>query len=308
VTARTHVVLGAGGQDGSALVDLLVRHGQHVVACVRPGGSRRPDTSGVDWQVIDVTDTKALARLLAQHSPDVVHNLAALSSVAASWSDPETTDEVNHRAVRRLLDVVAEAPGTLFVQASSSEIFGPVRSGVADEHTPLDPRSPYAESKAAAHLAVASAREDGVLATSLVLFGHTGPRHAAGFVIPTLCRQAVDVAQGRRTHLELRDPGIRRDWGSARDFVRAFHLAAGGPADDYVIATGELHELGEIAGWALEAAGAQAEIRRAPGERPADFGGVRGDARRADRVLGWRPEIGLRDEVHDMVSALRRAD
>lgn len=310
MTPRTHVVLGAGGQDGSALVDLLARQGERVVACVRPGGSGRPGGSnraGVDWQPLDVTDTTAFARLLGEHSPDVVHNLAALSSVGASWSDPRATDEVNHRAVVRLLEVIARTPAVRFVHASSSEIFGPVSTAVADEDTALDPRSPYAESKAAAHRAVAAARDDGVPATNLVLFGHTGPGHAETFVIPTICRQAVEVALGRRTHLELRDPTIRRDWGSARDFVRAFDLAAVAPADDYVIATGELHDLGEIAGWALEAAGADAAVRRAPGERPADFGGVRGDASRARRVLGWRPEITLRAEVRHMVAACREA-
>ncbi|MGY2876270.1 GDPmannose 4,6-dehydratase [Marmoricola sp. URHA0025 HA25] len=303
MTPRTHLVLGAGGQDGSLLVDLLVRSGERVVACVRPESARPPHGSVVE--PLDVADTDGFARLVAEHSAEVVHNLAALSSVGASWSDPDRTDEVNHRSVVRMLEVVAGAPGLRFVQASSAEIFGPVATGVADEDTPLDPRSPYAESKAAAHRAVGSARDQGVLATNLVLFGHTGPRHGDGFVIPTICRQAVEVALGRRTHVELRDPTIRRDWGAARDFVRAFVLAADARADDYVIATGELHELGEVTRWALEAAGVDADVRRAPGERPADFGGVRGDAGRAARDLGWTPEVTLRDEVRTMVAACR---
>lgn len=308
MTPRTHLVLGADGQDGWLLTELLVRHGEHVVACVR---SRLPEgrrfTPGADWRVLDITDTSAFEFLLRDLAPDVVHNLAAISSVGDSWTDPVSTDEVNHRAVVRMLEVVAQTPGRRFVHASSAEIFGPVAAGLADEQTPMDPRSPYAESKAAAHRAVAAARTRGVPATNLVLFGHTGPEHAPGFVIPTISRQAVEVALGRRSYLELRDPTIRRDWGSARDFVRAFRLAADSPAGDYLIATGELHELGEIARWALEAAGVDAEIRRAPGERPADFGGVRGDPRLAARELGWRPETSLRDEVRAMVAAYRSA-
>jgi len=304
VTSRIHLVLGAGGQDGFLLTQLLAHHGERVVACARgdAGSSRVP---GVDWRPLDVTDTGAFADLVREHRPAVVHNLAALSSVGASWSDPERTDEVNHRAVVGMLEVVAATPGLRLVQASSAEIFGPVGTGIADEQTPLDPRSPYAESKAAAHRAVAAARSAGVPVTSLVLFGHTSPEHGPGFVIPTICRQAVEVALGRRAHLELRDPTISRDWGSARDFVRAFRLAADAPPDDYVIATGELHELGEVARWALEAAGVEAEVRRAPGDRPADYGSVRGDASRAARVLGWRPEISLREEVRAMVAACR---
>jgi len=307
VSPRTHLVLGADGQDGALLTDLLARRGERVVACARSiPPDDRPQAPTILWHELDVTDTDAFARLVGEHAPDVVHNLAAVSSVGESWTDPARTDEVNHQAVVRMLEVVAGTPGLRFVQASSSEIFGPVATGVADEQTPLDPRSPYAESKSAAHQAVAAARAAGVPATNLVLFGHTGPRHGRAFVIPTICCQAVEVALGRRGHLELRDPSIRRDWGSARDFVRAFPLAVDAPADDYVIATGELHELHEVARWALEAAGVDAEIRRAPGERPADFGGVRGDASRADRILGWRPEVALRDEVREMVADCRR--
>jgi len=306
--SRTHLILGADGQDGWLLTELLVGKGEQVVACVRSGlpEGRRP-TPGADWRVLDITDVDAFASLLDEQRPDVVHNLAAVSSVWQSWLDPHRTDEVNHQAVVRMLEVVADTQGLRFVQASSAEIFGPVAAGVADELTPLDPRSPYAESKAAAHRAVAAARNRGVPATNLVLFGHTGPMHAPGFVIPTVCRQAAEIAARLRSSLELRDPTIRRDWGAARDFVRAFALAGDAPAGDYVIATGELHDLGEVARWALEAAEVDAELRRAVGERPADFGGVRGDARRAARVLGWSPEVTLRDEVCAMVAAFRRA-
>jgi GDPmannose 4,6-dehydratase len=284
-----HLVTGAGGQDGRLLVDLLRRQGGEVVA--------------LSLADLDVTDTAAFRRLVARHRPDVVHNLAALSSVGRSWAEPETTDAVNHRAVVGMLEVLAELPGTRFVHASSSEIFGPVAAGTADEDTPLAPASPYGEAKAAAHLAVAAARSAGVAATNLILFGHTGPGHDPGFVIPTICRQAAEVARGGRDHLELRDPTVARDWGSAADFVRAFALAADAPAGDYVVATGELHRLGDIARWALDAAGVDAEVRRAPGDRPHDFGGVRGDNRRAARVLGWQPRTSLRAEVEAMVVA-----
>lgn len=284
-----HLVTGAGGQDGRLLVALLRSQGDEVIALTQAD--------------LDVTDADAFARLVEKHRPDVVHNLAALSSVGQSWRQPELTDAVNHRAVVGMLDVLASYAGTRFVQASSSEVFGPVAGGEADEETPLAPTSPYGEAKAAAHRAVAAARAEGLPATNLVLFGHTGRLHEPDFVIPTICRQAAEVALGRRDHLALQDPRVTRDWGSARDFVRAFALAAHAPADDYVIATGELHQLGEIAAWALEAAGVQAEVRRANGGRPHDYSGVRGVPDKAARVLGWRPEVSLRDEVADMVAA-----
>ncbi|MGN6252664.1 MAG: GDP-mannose 4,6-dehydratase [Marmoricola sp.] len=296
-----HLVTGASGHDGRLLVGLLAAANDPVVACRRPGSPLLAQQGVVEAE-LDVTDVDAFARLVREHAPDAVHNLAAISSVQRSWDDEEAVVAVDHGAVVAMLDVLVDVrPGCRFVQASSSEIFGPVPSGVADEETPLAPVSPYGRAKAAAHRAVVAAR--GALdSTNLVLFGHTGPGHAHAFVLPTIARQAAAVAAGLGDAVELRDPAVARDWGAARDFVRAFPLAADGPAGDYVIATGRLHRLDEIARWALEAAGVQAEVRAAPGHRPADFGGVRGVNRRAAEVLGWRPEVTLREEIDTMVA------
>lgn len=304
MTGRTHLVTGAAGQDGALLCRLLTARGETVVATGRSHERPAAVPAGARWHPLDVTDTSAVAALVAETRPDVIHNLAAHSSVAASWSAPEAVDRVNHRAVVGILEVLSGTRRPVrLVQASTAEIFGPVAGGVADERTPLDPRSPYATSKAAAHRAVGAARDSGLPASNLILFGHTGPTQPRSFVIPSICQQAVDAAQGKRAHIELRNPATRRDWGSARDAVRAFVLAVDGPADDYVVATGMLHELSEIAGWAAAAAGVRASVHRVPGDRPADFGEVRGSAVRAADVLGWRPRITLREEVGAMVQA-----
>lgn len=299
-----HLVTGASGQDGRLLVDLLVSQGHEVVGCgLEPGAL----PAGVRWATLDVTDAVAVRRIVADVRPEVVHHLAAVSSVAASWADPGLADAVNRRGALATLEA-AQAVDARFVLASSSEVFGPVAGGVADEATPLRPQNPYAEAKAAAHRAVQQARATGAAATNLVLFGHTGPLQPPTFAIPTLCRQAVEVARGQREAVELQDPTIARDWGAASDVAGAFACASVGPPGDYVIATGRLHRLAEVAGWALAAAGVPEPtaglVHRSGAPRPADVGGVRGDATRARELLGWAPRHSLEAVVAEMVRAI----
>ncbi len=219
-----HLVTGAGGQDGILLARLLSSAGHRVVATTLSGErDLLSELPGVEVVALDVRDTDAYEKLIWEHRPDVVHHLAALSSVGASWDDPAGTREVNQTAVEAVLSRL-DASGPRFVFASSSEVFGQVASGVASPATPLAPVNPYGEAKAAAHRAVVAARGAGVAATNLILFGHTSALHDDRFVLPTIVRQAVEVARGDRDVLELRDPTIARDWGSAHDFVRAFAL------------------------------------------------------------------------------------
>lgn len=304
----THLITGVTGQDGILLARLLLARGDRVLGTCRSGTTAEFGQllDGVEVVAHDVRDIDGFARLIQTHRPDSVVNLAALTSVGASWEHPEVAREVNQDAVAGMLAVLQSQPRPpRFIQASSSEIFGPPASfhAVTDETAPLDPQSPYAEAKAAAHLAVQQARADGLAATNLVLFGHTGPLQATSFVIPTLTHQAALIRLGRATEVTLRDPTICRDWGRAEDVVRAFVAALDGPEGDYVIATGELHLLGEVADWALAAAGstAHAQVAADAPPRPNDFGGRVGDIRRAARDLNWSPTLSLRDEVEHMV-------
>ena len=303
---HTHLITGASGQDGIWLTRHLLGRGQRVVAGVSantdPG--RLGYLAGAEVRPLDVRDASAVRALVTETEADVVHNLAALSSVGDSWDGPDLVDEINRAAVEDLVTVLADCPREVtLVHASSAEVFGPVAGGVVDEDTPLAPVSPYGIAKAAAHRAVAAARADGLRSTNLILFGHTSPLHAARFAIPTLVRQAAEVGLGSRDKLALRDPTTTRDWGSAADYVRAFALAAEGPAGDYVIATGRLHALAELGAWALAAAGVddhEVTTSGAPA-RPGDFDRVLADPTRAATTLGWRSTIPLDSEVRRMV-------
>ena len=305
----THLITGVAGQDGALLARALLSRGERVVGTSRSTNLGRvaPLLAGAELVHLDVADAPGFARLLRSHRPDTVVNLAAMSSVAASWKDPERAGAVNGLAVDRMLDAVSSTPTPpRFVQASSSEIFGPpaMDAQLTDEDTPLNPVSPYAEAKAHAHDAVVRARNHGVVASNLVLFGHTSPYQQPHFALPTVARQAWEIAQGRRTALELQDPSIRRDWGSAHDVVRAIVAALDASPSDFVIASGVLTSLSEVAEWALAAAGVQAPVR-ATGEpsRPHDFSGRVGNIDRARRLLGWQPRIPLRKAIGTMVES-----
>jgi GDPmannose 4,6-dehydratase len=306
---RTHLVTGVSGQDGVLLARLLLARGDHVLGTVLPGSDNPLLTylDGVEVVEHDVRDADGFAALLEQHRPQAVHNLAALTSVGESWDAQDEVRAVNQVAVEDMVDVLRhlgpKAPR--FVQASTTEIFGRAAGpgSVVDATTPLAPLSPYAEAKAAAHRAVQRARADGIGATNLVLFGHTSVLQAPHFVLPTVTEQAAEVGRGLRDELTLRDPSVCRDWGSAGDFVRAFDAASSGDGGDYVIGTGMLHRLGEIAAWALAAVSAVDRAASTSGERarPGDFDGIRADPSVAARALGWTPQIDLRTEIEHMV-------
>jgi GDPmannose 4,6-dehydratase len=302
------LITGVTGQDGILLARLLRDRGDRVVGTSRSavGAGVACYLDGVDLRPLDVTDVDAFRDLVLDVRPDTVFNLAALSSVSASWDDPETSRAVNQVAVEQMLTVLhglgVDAPR--FVQASSSEIFGPPDGDVlTDEATPLNPVSPYGEAKAAAHRAVERARGTGVSASNLVLFGHTSALQARGFALAGIAHQAAEVALGLREDLALRDPTISRDWGSAHDVARAFAGAADAEPADYVIATGRCHRLAEVAEWALAAADVTgaAVVGSPSADRPNDHGGRVGVAGRARRAFGWEPRVPLRAEIERMV-------
>lgn len=301
----THLVTGVGGQDGTLLARLLLRRGDRVVGTVMPGTDLTawPYLDDVDVRELDIRDADGFARLLTEVQPRSVVNLAARSSVAASWDDPDGTRAVNEEPVRQMLAAIrALTDRPVFVQASSSDIFGdPATDQAVDEQTQLAPVSPYGEAKAAAHELVRGARRDGLEATNLVLFGHTSALQAPRFVLPTVTRMAAEVARGERSSIELSDPSVSRDWGSAHDVVAAMASAIGGTPGDYVIGTGELHSLRDVASWAGAAAGVDGPSVESSGpDRPQDFDGVRADSTRAHTVLGWEPRVGLRREIERM--------
>jgi GDPmannose 4,6-dehydratase len=250
----TALITGVAGQDGAYLTRLLRDRGYRVVGMVQPGRPVRPDLEPYlrDVELVPGTirDTDSLRAVVAGCDPDEVYNLAGVSSVARSWSEPELTADVNGTGLLRLVQALVEhrdrtgrAPRLL--QASSSEMFGTPTTATQDESTPLRPRSPYALAKAFAHEAADMFRQShGLFVSCAVLFNHESPLRPPTFVTRKISSTVAAIAAGRADRLVLGDLEIRRDWGSAEDYVQAMWLALQAEQPmDYVVATGETHSI-----------------------------------------------------------------
>ena len=307
------LVTGIGGQDGGYLAQRLLADGGEVHGLVRDGGRPVHVPAAVVLHRGDVTDAAAVRRLLLEVEPDEVYHLAAISSVARSWREPEVVRRVNADAAVELMAsayAVMEAAGrpVRFVQASSAEVFGSPAVAPQDESTPLAPLNPYGEAKAAAHRAVADWRARGLPAVSVVLYNHESPRRPPAFVSRKITSTVAAIARGEADELVLGNLDSRRDWGWAPDHVDAMVRAARhAVAQDYVVATGESHAVREVVAAAFAHVGIddwERHLRVDPAlVRPTDAADLRGDSSRARRDLGWRPTRTMAEVVAAMVDA-----
>jgi GDPmannose 4,6-dehydratase len=253
-----------------------------------------------------------LASLIGEIGPDVVYNLAGISSVARSWAEPVATGEVTGLAVAGLLQAVWSAREETgrdirFVQASSAEIFGAPRVSPQDESTTIAPVSPYGAAKAYAHHLVSVYRGRGLHASAVILYNHESPRRPETFVTRKITAGAARIARGEADELVLGNLDAVRDWGWAPDYVEAMVLAAGAAdAGDYVIATGRGRTVRDFVVAAFAAAGVadwSDFVRSDPAFfRPVEGVALIGDPTRARTLLGWRPTVGFDELVARMVA------
>ncbi len=303
-------VTGIGGQDGSYLAERLLADGVEVHALVLAAESSPHLPAEVVRHVGDVTDVAGTRRLLAEVAPGEVYNLAAISSVAASWDSPDLVAQVNGAAAVSLMESARLlGEGVRFVQASSAEIFGQPARAPQDESTPVAPVNPYGAAKAYAHLAAGVARGRGQHVSSLVLYNHESPRRPKAFVTRKITSGVAAIARGKADSLVLGNLDARRDWGWAPDYVDALVSAARAEASaDYVIATGVAHSVRDFVAAAFAAAGID-EWEPLVGTdpaflRPTDPTELVGDATLARTRLGWSPTV----EFSEIVARMVRAD
>ena len=301
---RRALVTGVTGQDGSYLAELLAARGYEVHGLVHEGSHA---VEGVLVHAGDLRDQDSLAAALEAARPDEVYNVAAASSVAASWEDPALTGEVTGVGVARLLEAVRlTCPQARVFHASSNEIFGPAAGGVANETTPVAPRTPYGAAKAYAHHLVIGYREAyGLFCCNGILFNHDSPRRGEQFVTRKITQAAAEISLGRADELRLGTLDAQRDWGYAPDFVEAMWLMLQReqPAD-YVLATGVAHSVRDCLAVAFGHVGLDwSDHVRLDGafKRPAETATVVGDASKARRELGWEPRTGFEEMIAQMV-------
>jgi GDPmannose 4,6-dehydratase len=305
-------VTGISGQDGGYLAERLLAEGVEVHALAH-ALEPLPDVPGVELHRGDLTAVDEVRALLVDLAPDEVYNLAALSSVARSWDEPDRTGRVNGLAAAALLEsalLVQEKQGRAvrFVQASSAEIFGEPDRSPQDESTPVRPVNPYGAAKAYAHLMVDVYRHRDLHAVSAILYNHESPRRPATFVTRKITSTVAAIARGRADVLALGNLDARRDWGWAPDYVDAMVRAARADVPrDYVVATGVARSVRDFVAAAFARAGIADWEPHVVVDlglvRPADPAELVGDAARARTELGWSPTVGFDEIVGRMVDA-----
>ena len=312
------VITGITGQDGAYLAELLVAEGYRVVGVVRRSSHFGVATHRLDWLGVtgkvelidgDLLDLSGLCRIIRDVKPDEVYNLAAQSFVKTSWDQPILTAQSTGVGVVNVLEAVRlEAPGARFYQASSSEMYGLIQEPMQSETTPFYPRSPYAVAKLMGHWMTINYRESfGMFACSGILFNHESPLRGLEFVTRKVTDAAARIALGLETELRMGNTDAKRDWGHAKDYVRAMWLMLQQDvADDYVVATGRttsVKDLIDIAFGHVDLDPAQYVTIDPAFLRPAEVEVLLGDPSKAKRVLGWEPQIQLEEMVREMVDA-----
>ena len=314
----TAFVTGVTGQDGAYLAQLLLNKGYTVIGLMRRSASSDVIGERMRWlgildqvQLVDgnLTDLSSLIRILQDHKPTEIYNLAAQSFVAASWQQPLLTGNVTAMGAGNMLEAVRiAAPQARFYQASSSEMFGLIQEPMQSERTPFYPRSPYGVAKLYAHWMTVNYRESfGLHASSGILFNHESPLRGIEFVTRKVTDGVARIKLGLTDHLLLGNLDAKRDWGHARDYVQAMYLMLQqDKADDYVIATGITTSIRDLCQLAFGHVGLnyQDHVRTDPRfMRPAEVDVLLGDASKARQRLGWTPVTPLADMVSEMVDA-----
>lgn len=316
------LVTGIMGQDGAYLAQFLLEKNYQVFGLVRRSSTTEVNNHRLRWLGIaedvqlvdgDITDLSALVRAVRAIQPDEVYNLAAQSYVKSSWQQPLFTGSVTGMGVATILEALRiECPQARFYQASSSEMYGLVQEPRQTELTPFYPRSPYGVAKLYGHWMTVNYRESfGLHASNGILFNHESPLRGIEFVTRKVADGVARIKLGLAKSLALGNLDARRDWGHAKDYVRAMWLMLQqDTADDYVIATGRTTTVREMCRVAFAYAGLNmaAHVIVDPDLfRPAEVDVLLGDASKARKVLDWRPTISFEDMMREMVEAdLRR--
>lgn len=325
-TAKNRALItGITGQDGSYLSEFLLEQGYEVHGIIRRTSTFNTDridhlyedphqnSARLFLHYGDLTDGTTLRRILEEVQPVEIYNLGAQSHVRVSFDSPEYTVDTVGMGTLRLLEAIRDYQHRTgiqvrFYQAGSSEMFGLVQEVPQRETTPFYPRSPYACAKVYAHWQTVNYRESyDLFACNGILFNHESPRRGETFVTRKITRAIARIVAGTQKHLYMGNLDAKRDWGYAKDYVRAMWLMLQqAQPDDYVIATGETHSVQEFLELAFGHVNLNWQDYVVFDERylrPAEVDLLIGNATKARQTLEWKPSITFEQLVHLMVDA-----
>lgn len=316
--AKKALITGVTGQDGAYLSKLLLDQGYEVHGLVRRSASSDVINARLKWlgiadQIIlhdgNLIDLSSIIRIFESVRPIEIYNLGAQSFVKSSWGQPLLTGQVTALGAANVLEAVRLiCPNARIYQASSSEMFGLIQAQVQSETTPFYPRSPYAAAKLYAHWMTVNYRESfGLHASSGILFNHESPLRGIEFVTRKITDGVARIKLGLAETIALGNLDAKRDWGHARDYVKAMWLMVQQEEpSDYVIATGRTTSVRTFCELAFSHVGLKMEDHVTVDPRflrPAEVDVLLGDASKARQRLGWVAETSLEQLVAEMVDA-----
>jgi GDPmannose 4,6-dehydratase len=319
------LITGITGQDGSYLSELLLEKGYEVHGIIRRTSTFNTDRIDHIYEdphndqarlflhYGDLTDGTTLRRILEEVQPTEIYNLGAQSHVRVSFDSPEYTADAVGMGTLRLLEAIRDyrhrtGIEVRFYQAGSSEMYGKVQEVPQKETTPFYPRSPYACAKVYAHWQTVNYRESyGMFACNGILFNHESPRRGETFVTRKITRAIARIVAGRQKKIYMGNLDSKRDWGYAKDYVRAMWLMLQqDQPDDYVVATGETYSVREFLDIAFKYVNLDWQNYVEFDERylrPAEVDLLIGDPAKAKQKLGWEPSVTFEQLVQLMVEA-----
>lgn len=330
------LIIGITGQDGSYLAEFLLERGCEVHGMIRRSSSfntARLEQVYEDPHVSnkrlflhygDLSDSNSINSIINKSKPDEIYNLGAQSHVRVSFDIPEYTADIDALGTLRLLDVIKEQNYPIkFYQAGSSEMYGKVKETPQKETTPFNPQSPYGCAKVFSHMICKNYRDSyGMFICNGVLFNHESFRRGRTFVTKKIVEGLVDIKLGTKEKIFLGNLDAKRDWGYAKDYVRAMWLMLQQKEpDDYVIATGETHSVRELVEYAASLVGydiawkgkglKEEGVDKKTGKvlvsidknyyRPSEVDLLLGDATKAKNKLNWEPEVKFKGLVDLMM-------
>jgi GDPmannose 4,6-dehydratase len=305
-------ITGITGQDGSYLAELLLEKGYQVVGLIsRKYNIGYQNVEQIKEKLIlekgDLLDENSLKVIIKKYLPDEIYNLGGITFIPQSWEEPELTFDVNALGLLRILKLIKEfSPQSRLYQATSAKIFGNPQAGPQNEQTAVQPLTPYAVSKTCAHFLTQNFREHfGIFACSGILYNHESERRGPEFVTRKISLTAAKIKLGQAKKLILGNLKAQQDWGYAPDYVEAMWLMLQQKkADDYVIASGQLHSVKDVCQTAF--ASLHLDWRQYVEydkklTRKEEADNFLGDASKAKKKLGWQPKISFKEMIERMV-------